>query len=162
MEEINAYYRDRHVHPVPDRQFGLIGWSTFADPGMAPEGKHTLNLTMGGYSFDGIDWDAEKQRVIDDVIAFLSRDIIPGLGDTVEVALATTPLDFDRHLGVAHGAIYGIEQSLPQQTVFRPANRSKSIAGLYLAGSSTNPGGGVPTTIASGAITAGLVTRYEH
>ena len=162
IEEINAYFRTRTTKPVPDEHFGLIGWSSFADPAMAPEGKHTLNLTMGGYSFDGIDWDAEKLRVIDDVIAFLSRDIIPGLKDHVEVALATTPLDFDRHIGIAHGAIYGIEQSLPQQTIFRPANRSKSIRGLYLAGSSTNPGGGVPTTIASGAMTAGLVSRYEH
>ena len=162
IDEINTYFRGRRSHPVPEHHFGLIGWSTFADPGMAPEGKHALNLTMGGYSFDGIDWDAEKQRVIDDVVDFLSGGIIPGLRDHVEVALATTPLDFDRHVGIAHGAIYGIEQSLPQQTIFRPANRSKSVRGLYLAGSSTNPGGGVPTTIASGAITAGLVGRYEQ
>ena len=34
--------------------------------------------------------------------------------------------------------------------------------GLYLAGSSTNPGGGVPTVIASGMIAAALVQRYEN
>ena len=38
--------------------------------------------------------------------------------------------------------------------VLRPAAKSKSIRGLYLTGSSTHPGGGVPTTVASGLITA--------
>lgn len=162
VDEINAYWRDRRRHPIPDKQFGLIAWSTFADPSMAPTGKHALHLTMGGYAFDGVDWDTEKSRVIEEVVDFLSDGVIPGLNDHVEVALATTPLDFDRSVGVAHGAIYGLEQSLTSQTIFRPSNRSKAIRGLYLAGSSTNPGGGVPTTIASGAITAGLVSRYEH
>ncbi len=39
---------------------------------------------------------------------------------------------------------------------------SKSIRGLYLAGASTHPGGGVPATIASGAIAARLIERYEQ
>jgi len=47
------------------------------------------------------------------------------------------------------------------QTVFRPSARSKSVGGLYLAGSSTHPGGGVPTTVASGIIAADLIQRYE-
>jgi phytoene desaturase len=45
--------------------------------------------------------------------------------------------------------------------VLRPAAKSKSIRGLYLTGSSTHPGGGVPTTIASGLITAHLIDRFE-
>jgi phytoene desaturase len=161
VDEINTYFRNRSIQPVPAKHFGLVACPTLADPSLAPDGKHVLALTMGGFSFDGIDWDHERKRVIDDVIHFLSQGPVPDLDKHVEVALATTPLDFDRELGVAQGAIYGLEQSLPNQTVFRPANKSKSIRGLYLAGSSTNPGGGVPTVIASGAITARLVSENE-
>lgn len=89
-------------------------------------------------------------------------NIIPDLAGHVKVAEATTPLDFERRIGLAEGAIYGLAQDFPTQTIFRPANKSKNILGLYLTGSSTNPGGGVPTTIASGAITARLIERYEQ
>jgi len=44
---------------------------------------------------------------------------------------------------------------------FRPAARSKSIKGLYLAGNSTHPGGGVPVVIGSGIICANLIDKYE-
>ena len=59
------------------------------------------------------------------------------------------------------GAIYCLQQDLAAQAVFRPAARSKSVAGLYMVGSSTHPGGGVPSTIASGYIAAGLIERNE-
>lgn len=161
VAELNEYFRRRSIRPVPARHFGLVACPTLADPSLAPAGEHILALTMGGFSYDGVDWDHERKQVIDDVIHFLSQGPVPDLDQHIKVALATTPVDFDRELGVAQGAIYGLEQSLPNQTVFRPANKSKSIRGLYLAGSSTNPGGGVPTVIASGAITAKLVAANE-
>jgi phytoene dehydrogenase-like protein len=71
------------------------------------------------------------------------------------------PLDFERRIGLAEGGLHGITQDVAQTTVFRPSNKSKSIDGLYLTGSSTHPGGGVPTVIASGAIAAKLIERHE-
>jgi len=80
----------------------------------------------------------------------------------VTVVECATPLDFERQLLLPRGAIYALQQDLPSTTVFRPAARSKSIKGLYLTGSSTHPGGGVPTTISSGYIAARLIEKYEH
>lgn len=161
-DEINQYWRNRAQKPIPDKQFGLIGWSTYTDPSMAPAGKHALNLTMmGSYHLNGTDWDTLKPRFIDNVIAQLSDTVVPGMADHVQVATAITPLDFERRVGVAEGAIYGLAQDFPTETIFRPSNKSKSIQGLYLAGASTNPGGGVPTTIASGVITARLIEKFE-
>jgi phytoene desaturase len=39
----------------------------------------------------------------------------------------------------------------------RPANRYKKIEGLYFAGGSSHPGGGVPLVIQSGKIAAELI-----
>jgi phytoene desaturase len=161
--EINEYWKNRLDTPIPDKQFGLIGWSTFTDPSMASEGLHVLNLTMtGAYRLKGTTWDTQKKPFIENVIKWLSKEIVPGLEQHVKIAEATTPLDFERRIGLAEGAIYGLAQDLPSGTVFRPANKSKSIDGLYLAGCSTNPGGGVPTVIASGTITARLIEKYEQ
>jgi phytoene desaturase len=162
VEEINAFWRDRRIKPIPDKQFGLIGWSTFTDTSMAPKDKHALVITtMGAYHLNGTDWDTEKPRFIKSVIKYLSDNFVPGLSDHVKVADMTTPLDFERRIGLGEGAIYGLAQDFPTGTMFRPANKSKNIKGLYLVGSSTNPGGGVPTTIASGAITSRLIAKYE-
>jgi len=40
-------------------------------------------------------------------------------------------------------------------------HNSKSIQGLYLTGSSTHPGGGVPSVIGSGVIAARLIEQCE-
>ena len=160
VAEINAYWRDRASRPIPHEQFGLIGWSTFSDPTLAPANKHVLNITMMG-AYRGVDWDLEKKRFVDDVVDYLSKGVVPGLAEHVQTAECSTPLDFERRIGLGEGAIYGLAQDLPHGTVFRPSNKSKSIEGLYLVGSSTNPGGGVPTVIASGWITSNLIDRYE-
>ncbi len=162
-EDINHYWWNNTLtgHLAYDN-FGLICWSTHTDPSLAPEGKHILNLIPEGfYNLATASWDEEKPRFVERTIANLSRSAIPGLKDHLTVVDCATPLDFERRLLLPGGAIYCFQQDLPAQAVFRPAARSKSVAGLYLAGSSTHPGGGVPTTIASGLIAARLVDQYD-
>ena len=72
-----------------------------------------------------------------------------------------TPLDFERRLLLPEGAIYALQQDLPAQAMFRPSAKSKSIQGPYLTGSSTHPGGGVPSVIGSGVTAAKLIEQNE-
>jgi phytoene dehydrogenase-like protein len=104
-------------------------------------------------------WDAEKPHFIEQTVEFLDRFAIPGLAQHVKVAEMSTPLDYERRLLLPKGAIYGIQQDLTAQAVFRPAIQSKCIKGLYLAGASTHPGGGVPTTMGSGLMAANLISQ---
>ena len=87
---------------------------------------------------------------------------MPDLADHVITADMATPLDYERRLGLPDGAIYGLQQDITAQAVFRPASKSKCIEGLYLAGASTHPGGGVPTTIGSGIIASELIAKHER
>ena len=159
-EEVDSWWRNRARRPIPSRHFGMVDWPTRTDPGLAPEGRHVLNVTVAG-AYRGIDWDAYKHRFVEEVVSFLSADVLPELEEHVRMATCATPRDFERRIGLAEGGLHGLAQDLAHTTVFRPSNKSKSIEGLYLAGSSTNPGGGVPTVIASGAIAAKLVQRHE-
>jgi phytoene desaturase len=148
---------------LPEKNFGLICWPTQSDPSLAPAGRHVLNLIPEGfYHLEGADWDAEKPRFIERTLKDLSEFAVPGLMEHVQVVECATPLDFERQLLLPEGAIYAFQQDLPAAAIFRPAARSKSIRGLYLTGSSTHPGGGVPTTISSGVIAANLIDRYEQ
>jgi len=116
---------------------------------------------MGPYHLRGTDWDREKQPFIERMLRHLSDTAIPGLTDHVKVVEMSSPLDFERRLLLPGGAIYGLQQDITAQAVFRPSAKSKSIQGLYLVGASTHPGGGVPTTIGSGMIAAGLIEKYK-
>ncbi|MDD3717583.1 MAG: NAD(P)/FAD-dependent oxidoreductase [Actinomycetota bacterium] len=161
MEVMNEKNKETENGILHDDKLGLICWTTLSDPAMAPEGKHTLNIVMEGpYDLRGTDWDKEKEPCKERAIAFFDK-VIPGLADHVQVAELLTPYDFERRLLYPGGAIYDLELDLTQSATFRPAARSKSIKGLYLAGNSTHPGGGVPVVIGSGIICADLIDRYE-
>jgi phytoene desaturase len=162
-DEMNDYWWNRYLKgQLPREQFGLVCWSTKSDPSLAPRGCHTLNvILMGPYALSGTDWDREKKGFLEESIDYLGRVAVPGLSDHVKVAEIITPLDYERRLLHPGGAIYGLQEDITAQTVFRPRSKSRSIDGLYLAGASTHPGGGVPAVIGSGIIAAGLVERYE-
>lgn len=162
-EEVNRYWWDNVERGrLPEETFGLICWPTHSDPSLAPKGCHVLNLIPEAfYRLSGSDWDTEKPRFIEKTLNDLSKTAIPGLKEHVKVIECATPLDFERRLLLPEGAIYALQQDLPAMAVFRPAAKSKVIQGLYLSGSTTHPGGGVPTTIASGIIASRLIERYE-
>lgn len=163
FEEMNDYWWNRLGKGLlPEEQFGLVCWASKSDPSLAPAGCHAVNIIlMGPYALAGTDWDREKERFLEEAVAYLSRKAVPGLSDHVKVAEVITPLDYERRLLHPGGAIYGLQQDLAAQIVFRPRSKSKSVEGLYLAGASTHPGGGVPTTIGSGIVAADLVEKYE-
>jgi phytoene desaturase len=160
-EEMNDYWWNRlRRGKLPDEQFGLVCWSTHSDPSLAPPGCHTVNvILMGAYELAGTDWDREKQPFLERSVEYLARKAVPGLADHVKVAEVITPLDYERRLLHPGGAIYGLQEDLTAQVVFRPNSRSRYIEGLYLAGASTHPGGGVPVVVGSGIVAADLVER---
>jgi len=79
--------------------------------------------------------------------------------DHIELMEVSTPLDFERRLLSPQGSIYGLFSDVTTLAMFRPRARSKAIKNLYLTGSSTHYGGGIPTTIASGIVTTGYITK---
>lgn len=162
-QDLNSYqWNNVDKGILPDRHFGLVCWPSLSDPTLAPEGKHVLNIIPEGfYHLQGTDWDAEKPKFIDNILEHIEKTAIPGLRDHIEVVDCASPLDYERRLLLPEGAIYAFQQDLTAQAMFRPAAKSKAIQGLYLTGSSTHPGGGVPSTIASGVIAARLIEKYE-
>lgn len=160
MEEMDEYWWDVYRRGrLPDEMFALVCWPTESDPELAPEGHHVVNLIMtpGPYRLHGTDWDSEKEAYLEKSIDFVTRNGMPGLKEHVKVAEMSTPLDFERRLLHPEGAIYGLQQETTASLVFRPSAKSRSIEGLYLAGASTHPGGGVPSVVASGIIAADLI-----
>ncbi len=121
---------------------------TLFDSTLAPEGRHILTVTAqwAPYHLHEGDWDAERERWADRVVALLG-EYAPGLADLVVHRQVITPLDYERTYGLTEGSPYHGEMGLDQLLFMRPVagqGRYRTpIAGLYLCGAGTHPGGGV-------------------
>ena len=127
----------------PEQVFALVGQMTTADATRSPEGTESAwaytHLPVG--RTDAGDVDRVVERLEATVEAFA-----PGFGARVRGRVVQRPGDLyaqDRNL--YQGAVNGGSAQLHQQLVFRPTlgRPETPLRGLYLAGASTHPGGGV-------------------
>ncbi|HNW60187.1 MAG TPA: phytoene desaturase family protein, partial [bacterium] len=72
-----------------------------------------------------------------------------------------TPRDLLDRYGSNGGSIYGISSNSRAMAFRRPANRSRAVPGLFFAGGSSHPGGGIPLVLLSGRMAAGLIAETE-
>lgn len=163
MEEYNRYYWDYQMKGrYPEKPFGMISWTTRTDPSLAPAGKNILQVTIEGpYKLEGATWDAVTPKLTEQYINYLSDNYVPGLKDHVDVAFYANPLEYERRFLAPEGTLFALHHDLANSAAFRVSSKSRCIKGLYLTGSSTHPGGGVPSCVASGVIAADLIEKYE-
>ncbi len=124
-------------------------FSAFDDT-IAPPGKH--NVTVWGqwhpYALsNGERWDDIAEREGTKLVDAVDR-AAPGFASSVEHMHVQTPLDLERELGLRSGQVMHVEMSFDQMFMWRPmpelaGYRLPGLAGLYLCGASTHPGGGV-------------------
>ena len=85
----------------------------------------------------------------------------PGIGSLVEATQVLMPIDLEEVYGLTGGQIYHGEPALDQLFTMRPllgwAQYRTPIAGLYLCGAGTHPGGGM--TAASGQNAARAILK---
>lgn len=163
IEAMNAVWNDYYkMGIIPRHAMSLICWPTEADPSLAPEGHHILNFLCNApapYAPLGDNWDRLKDWYREEAVGLLERIALPGIRDHIKIIEVSTPLDFERRLLEPQGSIYGLFSDVTTLAMLRPNSRSRVIKNLYLTGSSTHFGGGVPTTIASGIITSGYIAK---
>mgnify|MGYP005844991075 CR=1 FL=1 len=126
-------------------------------PGMVGENWFVLVNTP---YHQGQDWAALAQLVKERVLARLSLELRKDIAALIEVEAIMTPEDIERNTGSTYGSLYGIASNNKFAAFMRHPNRSKRIRGLYFAGGSAHPGGGMPLALLSGTIAAQLALRY--
>jgi phytoene dehydrogenase-like protein len=131
--------------PVP-----LAMCFTPSDETLAPDGQHVVTLWGQWYPYelaDGGDWDALALEEAGRLVAAVDR-FAPGFAESVRRLHVQTPLALERELSLPRGNVMHVEMGLASMFALRPTPalagyRVPGLAGLYLAGASTHPGGGV-------------------
>jgi phytoene dehydrogenase-like protein len=85
------------------------------------------------------------------------EEYCPGFKESILHVDALSPLDLEEVFGLPQGNFHHGALSLPQLLYGRAQHRCPEVAGLYLCGAGTHPGGGVMG--AAGRIASRLVLR---
>ena len=155
----DAKYGEPSRHPYVE-----IVFPTAHEPGLAPDGGHiALAFTQyGPYELAGRSWDTEREAYGRRVLETLEQ-YCPGITGSVRHSEVLAPPDIEARFGLLGGNIFQGEMSPDQLFSLRPifgyGDYRSPVAGLYLCGSGTHPGGGVmgvPARNACQAILADL------
>jgi len=119
-----------------------------ADPTLAPPGRHMLTCFVQFLPWEprAGTWDSERDHLGDLVTGIIGR-FAPNVPGSVIARRVLTPLDLERTFGITEGNIFHGDLALEQLFFMRPlpgwSRYRTPIAGLYLCGAGTHPGGGV-------------------
>ena len=119
------------------------------DDSLAPEGRHVASLFCQQFAPElpeGRNWDDEREAAADCIIETVEAHA-PGFAASVIARQIHSPLDLERKFGLIGGDIMHGNMTLDQLWSARPVLGHGSyrapIAGLYMCGAGTHPGGGV-------------------
>jgi diapolycopene oxygenase len=150
-EEFESIYRKGE--PAADPTCYLCA-PAGTDPRVAPRGGEALYvLVHTPYLRPHHDWKRMFPDYRRTILKKLERTAgLAGLEKRIVFEAALTPQDIHDRYGVLDGAIYGLASHGRMLGAFKPANRSRDVRGLYLAGGAAHPGPGMPMVLMSGWI----------
>jgi phytoene desaturase len=157
-EEFDAIYRQGM--PAPDPTCYVCAPAR-TEPAAAPAGGEALYvLVHTPYLRPGHDWrqmlPAYRRTILDKLAHTAGLD---DLESRIRFEAHLTPEDIHNRYHVLNGAIYGLACHGKYFGAFKPANRSRDVPGLYLAGGAAHPGPGMPMVLMSGWIAADALDR---
>ena len=150
IEYLERAWDDAKYGRMSERPYVEVVFPTAHEPtGLAPGGKHLMlafsqygpyELREGSWDDGGRDeWAAKVLKTL--------GEFAPNLEPAVEHVEVLTPRDIEERFGLLGGNIMQGELTPDQMFSFRPipgyGDYRSPIAGMYLCGSGTHPGGGV-------------------
>ena len=142
----------------PDDPTIYVSISSKTDADHAPAGSENWFVLVNAPALsDAYDWSQNAQAYRDRVLRILAEKHGIDIRDHIRTETILTPQTLADMSGAWRGALYGPSANNRFTVFMRPHNRSKDVRGLYFAGGTTHPGGGVPMVMLSGKVAADMV-----
>ena len=146
---------------IPDEPTIYIAITSKTDVKHAPADAENWFVLLNMPSLaPGQIWEKEKVRMRTVVLEKL-KQLGLDITDKIEVEQVYTPEDFAELYASNKGSIYGVSSNSKTTAFKRLPNQSRILNGLYFAGGSVHPGGGIPLVMLSGKMAATLIAE-EH
>jgi phytoene desaturase len=130
-----------------------------SDPSHAPEGCENWFVLVNAPPLgDAFDWATGVPAYRELVLSTIARHGFD-IRNHIAYEQIRTPHAIADLTGAWRGALYGISSNNPLNAFRRPHIRCPHVRGLYFAGGTTHPGGGVPMVTLSGMTAANILMR---
>jgi len=131
--------------------------SSKSNPQDAPEGSENWFTMINVPSDTGQDWDELIRISRKNIIEKLSRNLGKDISQLISCESVLDPRGIDSKTFSYQGSLYGSSSNSQFSAFLRHANFSTGIKGLYFAGGSVHPGGGIPLALLSAKIVDNLI-----
>ena len=165
IEWLERAYDDAKYGRPSQRPILELTLPSSLDRTLAPEGKHVMNMFVQYTPYhlaEGQQWDDIKEGFADRCIDLLA-EFAPNMRDAIEHRQVLSPVDLERTFGLTGGNIFQGAMNFNQLFSMRPipgwADHRTPLAGLYLCGAASHPGGGVIGACGRNAARAILADR---
>jgi phytoene dehydrogenase-like protein len=150
VEYLERAYDEAKYGDFSKRPYLNVVIPSLVDPTVAPPGKHVMSIFVQYAPYhlkEGAgEWPARREAFGDAVVDTLA-EYCPTLKDSILHRQVLTPWDIEQMVGLGEGNIFQGELSLEQLFFLRPVPRwaryRTPVAGLWMCGSATHPGGGI-------------------
>ena len=150
IEYLERAWDDAKYGRMSEHPYVEVVFPTAHEPeGLAPKGKHLMLAfsQYGPYELREGSWDEGGREEFARRVLKALGEFAPSLEDAVDHLEVLTPVDIEARFGLLGGNIMQGELTPDQLFSFRPipghGDYRTPIAGMYLCGSGTHPGGGV-------------------
>lgn len=135
----------------------LISNPTYTDKTIAPANKDIFYVLEPSPNLNSNDHFSDSEGIKQRMKSHLKK---AGIGVTqLDCEVLLTPNEWEKQ-GFYKGTPFSLAHTFLQSGPFRPKNEVKQIPGLFLCGTGTTPGVGIPMVIESGRLAAEKARAY--
>lgn len=153
-QEFEHIFRHQAVYADPTIYINITAKHKADD---APAGCENWFTMINVPNNTGQQWPEVIQQTRAHVLRKISRCLQTDIEPLIACEAVLDPVAIESKTSSWQGALYGNSSNNRYAAFLRHANFSPFIKNLYFCGGSVHPGGGIPLSLLSGKITAGLI-----
>ncbi|WP_026896848.1 1-hydroxycarotenoid 3,4-desaturase CrtD [Daejeonella oryzae] len=123
----------------------------------SPEGCENWFVMINVPSNKGQDWDTLISRARENILNKISANLKTDIRSLIVCEDILDPRSIESKTSSYQGSLYGTSSNNKFAAFLRHSNFSGKVKGLYFAGGSVHPGGGIPLALLSAKIVSGLI-----
>lgn len=157
-------YKEEFLHIFTKKQLFndptiYINITSKEQSNLAPAGMENWFVMINTHHHTGENWCEKANIIRKDIIKTINEQLETDISPLIKVEEILHPVMIQENTGSYLGSLYGTSSNNRQAAFLRHPNFSAKTKGLYFAGGSVHPGGGIPLCLRSAAIVEKLIVK---
>lgn len=159
-ESFEQHAQEIYDQPTwPKKPLFYVCCPSKSDETVAPEGSENLFILIP-IAPDLSDGECIREEYFNKIMDRLEKHTATDIRKDIVYKRSYGSTDFIMDYHSFKGNAYGLANTLRQTALLKPRIKSRKINNLFYAGQFTVPGPGVPPSLISGKLAAGLINKY--